>query len=45
MLMAPGFVSSEFGDEIPLIIGGPGEIHGIDLCTSTESGTPWIQYA
>ena len=39
VLMTPGFVSGKLRDVIPLVIGSPSEVHGVDLRATTQGGT------
>lgn len=36
MLMTPRGIAREVGDVVPLVIGTPGKIHRVDLCTTAE---------
>jgi hypothetical protein len=36
MLVTPRGIACEIGDMIPLVIGAPGKVHGIDLCAASE---------
>ena len=44
-LVAPSPISSEAGDVVPLVVGCPGEVHGVDLGATTECSTPRIENA
>jgi hypothetical protein len=45
VLMSPRFVSGQICNVIPFIVWRPDKVHGIDLCTSSESGTTRIVQA
>lgn len=44
IFMAPGIISGQLSDVVPLIVRGPGEIHSIDLGATTQRCTARIQY-
>jgi hypothetical protein len=43
VLMPPGFIASKLSDVIPLIIGSPSEVHGVDLGAATKRCSAGIQ--
>lgn len=43
VIMAPGVIPSEFGNVVPLVVRGPGEVHGVDLGATAKCCAPRIQ--
>jgi hypothetical protein len=43
MFVAPGVVSSKFGDIVPFIVRGPNKVHGVDLRASAKGGASRVQ--
>lgn len=42
MLVAPRLVPSEIGNVVPFVVGGPDEVHGVDLRATSQGSAPWI---
>jgi hypothetical protein len=42
VFMAPGVIPSKFGNVVPLVVRGPGEVHSVDLGATAKCCAPRI---